>query len=146
MRFTNFGRKNYSYPINTCIYFCNSRAVFLNVGGNDITSRCCTDTIFRDIVNIAEVLYANGVEKVFIASIVQRGKFKPWTGLDSDQFRMIRRSINKKLKSKYGECFVEVDKRLIFPRHYDSDLVHPGDKEGGMNVLMHAVMKCFKKM
>jgi len=35
------------------------------------------------------MLYESGVEKVFIASIVQRGKFKHWIGLDREQFKKI---------------------------------------------------------
>jgi len=69
------------------IYVCYSRAAFLNIGGNYITSGCSTEKIFNDIVNIVKIMHANGGEKVFLARIVQRGKFKHWTGVDSNQFK-----------------------------------------------------------
>ena len=38
-----------------------------------------------------------------------------------------------------------IAKRLVYPRHYDRDLVHPGAKEGGLIKLRHAVLSAIAK-
>ncbi|XP_060564019.1 uncharacterized protein LOC132723342 [Ruditapes philippinarum] len=74
------------------------RYVFINLGGNDITAACDIHSIYINLINIAEDLYNSGVERVFVASIIERGNFKQWTGLNSKMFNKIRRSLNNKLK------------------------------------------------
>ncbi|XP_053390121.1 uncharacterized protein LOC123534501 [Mercenaria mercenaria] len=121
------------------------RYVFINLGGNDITAECDAQTIYLDIIDIVGKLYNSGVERVFVASIVERGKFPHWTGLNHKIFTVCRRYINKKLKKYLRNDFVQVGKRLMFPRHYDSDLVHPGFQEGGMNIFKHEILRAFKR-
>ncbi|XP_060595448.1 uncharacterized protein LOC132749623 [Ruditapes philippinarum] len=121
------------------------RYVFINLGGNDITAACDIQSIYINLINIAEELYNSGVERVFVASIIERGNFEQRTGLNSMMFNKIRRSLNNKLKKYFGHDFVQVGKRLRYPRHYDMDLVHPGCSEKGMTVFKHEVLKCFRR-
>lgn len=125
-----------------CICF---RFVFVNLGGNSIHARCKPGDIYFDIIEIVERLYQAGVERVFVASIIERGRFPSWTGLNISSFNKVRRAVNKKLKHHLKADFVEVDKRLIYPRHYDQDLVHPGSKEGGLKVLQYTIINSFRK-
>ncbi|XP_053381462.1 uncharacterized protein LOC128549140 [Mercenaria mercenaria] len=121
------------------------RYVFINLGGNDITDSCNPHDIYLNIINIVEELYNCGVERVFVASIVERGKFPKWTGLNHKFFNVYRRSVNKKLKKYFARDFVQIGKRLIYSRYYDLDLVHPGNRQGGMKLFKHEVLKAFKK-
>ena len=107
---------------------------FAQMGGNDINSTTNPDAVFHDIMYVVNELYRYGVKRVFVASILARGKFPIWTGLSIKTFTVMRRSINKKLKRELGADFIEVGKRLMFPRHYDKDLVHPGKVEGGLKI------------
>ena len=123
------------------LFFFYFRYVFLNLGGNDINSTTNPDEVFHDIMYVVNELYRYGVKRVFVASILARGKFPIWTGLSIKTFTVMRRSINKKL----GADFIEVGKRLMFPRHYDKDLVHPGYVEGGLNIFNSNILNTFKK-
>ena len=42
--------------------------------------------------------------------------------------------MNKQLRAALGPDLVGVGKKIKYPRHYDSDLVHPGWDEGGLTV------------
>lgn len=96
-------------------------------------------------MRIVQRLYAAGVVRVFVAEIVERGIFPSWTCLSRGRFNTIRRFVNRKLCRQFGNDFVLVGKRLRFPQHYDSDLIHPGVSEGGMKILMFAVLHAFRK-
>ena len=48
-------------------------------------------------------------------------------------------------RPEYGCNYVDTGKRLIYPRHYNKDLVHPGAKEGGLLKLRHAILTAFAK-
>ena len=39
--------------------------------------------------------------------------------------------------------YVDTGKRLIYLHHYDKDLIHPGENEGGMLKLRHAILTAF---
>lgn len=120
--------------------------MFLILGGNDINARTDPNSVYKRIMWVVDELYKNGVEGVFVASIIARGQFPSWTGLRFETFKKIRRAVNRKLKNTLNNRFVEVDKRLQYPRHYDQDMIHPGIREGGLKVLRHYVMKAFGKV
>ena len=119
--------------------------MFINLGGNDISVACTPEQIFRELVDIINELYRSGVERVFIASIIARGKFPAWTGMTSTSFNRIRKSINGKLKHKYKNDYVDIGRKLRYPRHYDKDLVHPGNVEGGQKIFKYEVLNTFRK-
>ena len=60
-----------------------------------------------------------GVDEVFVASIVERGRFKAYTGCDSTMFNKVRRSANEKLSIAFRGHYVDVGKKLRYPRDYD---------------------------
>ena len=117
----------------------------MNLGGNDIAGSCNPNAIFLDLMEIVDGLYRSGVERVFVASIIARGQFPSWTRMTNATFNKIRKSVNTKLKRRLKKDFVDIGSRLKYPRHYDKDLVHPGKKEGGLNVLKYEVLKTFRK-
>jgi poly-D-alanine transfer protein DltD len=117
----------------------------VNLGGNNIQASCNPTSIFEDIKNIVEELKENGVEKVFVSAIIERGKFPSWTGMNQTSFNKIRKSVNEKLKKYLKEDYVDTAKRLRYPRHYNSDQVHPGFSEGGMEILRSTIHRCFSK-
>ena len=117
----------------------------MNVGGNDINTDCSVEEIVARLIRIVQRLKRNGVQRVFVASIVERGSFPKFTGLTSDQFNKIRKSVNAKLKIHFGEDYVNVEKKLKYPKHYNKDLVHPGFNEGGMKVLNCLIKASFMK-
>ena len=67
-----------------------------------------------------------------MSSIVARGKTHPKANISVGDFNKIRKSVNEKLKKFLKTDYVDTGKRLIYPHHYDKDLIHPGKKEGGM--------------
>ena len=66
--------------------------VFMNLGGNDITWSTDIDKLVKRITNIVEELYLHGVRRIFVASIIERGDFPRFTGLDNERFNKIRRT------------------------------------------------------
>lgn len=131
--------------MHTCLFFYIFRYVFLNVGGNDIRDTCEVDVILKNIVHIVDLLKKNGVQHVFVASIVERGMFLEWTGMNRSRFNKVRRAVNSKLRMKYGDQYVNVERKLKYPKHYDEDLIHPGYTEGGMRVLCYLIRHCINK-
>ncbi|XP_053402724.1 uncharacterized protein LOC128558010 [Mercenaria mercenaria] len=119
--------------------------VFLLLGGNDINRECEVIEIVNNIEHIVKRLKNNGVERVFVSSIAARGAFPAWTRLEKTRFDKVRRAINGKLFMVYKGDFVNLEKKLKFPKHYDKDLVHPGYSEGGMKVLGYIIKTCFSK-
>ena len=117
----------------------------MNLGGNDINSSCHPQQIFDRIAAIVQRLKDAGVEEVFVASIVERGRFKAYTGCDSTMFNKVRRSVNEKLSTAFRGHYVDVGKKLRFPRDYDRDLIHPGWNEGGLWKLRSAVYRCYRR-
>ena len=115
------------------------------LGGNDIVGGCSIETILQALDRTIQRLEANGVERVFISSIVERGSFPEWTNMDKSTFNRIRRSINKQLSTTYRGNYVDMGKKLRFPRHYNRDLIHPGGSEGGLSVLRATIHRCFMK-
>ena len=109
--------------------------VFINLGGNDMRKPTDIDKLVEKLKDIVDELYYNGVSRIFVTSIIERGRFPKFTCLDKKTFDKIRRSVNKKLRAALGPDLVDVGKKIKYPRHYDSDLVHPGRDEGGLYLL-----------
>lgn len=117
----------------------------MNLGGNSFHADCDPHTVYMDIIHIVNELYDAGVERVFVASIIERGKFPHWTGLHKFSFNKMRKSVNRKLKKHLRSDYVDIGKRLVFPRHYDEDKVHPGNKQGGLKLFKWSVVNSFRK-
>ena len=91
------------------------------LGGNDIAGGCSIENILQALDRTKQRLEANGVERVFISSIVERGCFPEWTNMDKSTVNRIRRSINKQLSTRFRGNNVNMGKKLRFPRHYNKD-------------------------
>ncbi|XP_060585339.1 uncharacterized protein LOC132741227 [Ruditapes philippinarum] len=121
------------------------RYVFLNLGGNSFIADCNPHTVYLEIIDIVDKMYKAGVQRVFVASIIERGKFPHWTGLNRSIFNKMRNSVNSKLKKYYREDFIQIGKRLKFDRHYDDDKVYPGLQQGGLKLFKYCVLNALKK-
>ena len=55
--------------------------VFMNLGGNDITESTDIQNLVKRLKNIIKELYENGITKVFVATVIERGSFPEWTVL-----------------------------------------------------------------
>ena len=82
--------------------------VFLNVGGNDISSNADTDEIAGDILRIVNILKETGVQHVFFIEIKERGRFRG--DLTTEIFTRKRNSINRKIQRKLGRDFFTLKK------------------------------------
>ena len=113
--------------------------LFLCLGGNDIDATTKPLDLVKRLMSVVAELKAVGVRRVFVASIVARGRVRKGT---VSRFNRKRKSVNKKLSARLGNDFVDLMKRLKFPRHYDGDLVHPGRTEGGMKIFRMIIHRC----
>ena len=86
--------------------------MFLILGGNDIVGGCNIGEILQALETVVERLEVNGVERVFVSSIVERGSFPKWTNMDKRTFNKIRRSINTHLSVRYRGNYVDMGKKL----------------------------------
>ena len=109
--------------------------VFMNLGGNDITESTDIQNLVKRLKNIVKELYENGITKVFVATVIERGSFPEWTGLTRPIFNKIRHALNEKLRTELGTDLVDVGKKIKYHRHYNNDLVHPRYHQGGMYLL-----------
>lgn len=116
---------------------------FLILGGNDVHYRSSVDAIVDRLKGVVTKLRSLGVRRVFVASIIERGSFWASTGLTKEKFNKTRRFINKKLSKLMGPDFIDVGKKIKFPRQYDDDLVHPGARQGGLFLLKKLIERCF---
>ena len=108
--------------------------VFMNLDSNDITES-------TDIQNLVKELYENGITKVFVTTVIERGSFPKWTDLTRPIFNKIRHALNKKLRTELGTDLVDVGKKIKYHRHYNNDLVHPGYHQGGMYLLDRLIVR-----
>ena len=58
--------------------------------------------LVKRLKNIAKELYENGITKVFVATVIERGSFPEWTGLTRPIFNKIRHALNMKLHYELG--------------------------------------------
>ena len=119
--------------------------MFIILGGNDIKDTCTPDGIFQELKRVVNELKMCGVERVFVSSILERGKTHRNANISVKAFNSVRKSVNERLKKHFRSDYVDTAKRLIYPRHYDRDLIHPGKREGGMLKLRHAIVTAFAK-
>ena len=60
-------------------------------------------------------------------------------------FNKVRKSVNEKLKKHFRGDYIDMARRLVFPWHYDRDLIHPGKREGGLLKMRCAILSAFSK-
>lgn len=119
--------------------------VFINLDGNDLSASSSVEAVVNRLKRIFDQLRQSGVRQIFVASIIERGSFWASTGLTRQKFNKIRRSINNKLRQLLGPDFIDMGKKMRYPRHYDEDLVHPGARQGGMAVMQRIIKECFDR-
>lgn len=117
--------------------------VFMILGGNDVSCNSSVDSIVGRLKTIVDKLYSSGIRRVFVGTIIERGSFWHSTGLTKEMFDKIRRGINRKLRRILGPDLIDVVKKLKFPKHYDEHLVHPGDRQAGLYLLLKSIERCF---
>ncbi|KAL4223978.1 hypothetical protein ACF0H5_017437 [Mactra antiquata] len=82
--------------------------VFMNIRGNSFNDITTPHEVYMDIVRIVEELHAAGVQKIFIASIIERGHCTKFTGINSGSFNKMRNAVNGRLKKHfYGDEHAE---------------------------------------
>ena len=128
--------ENYSETIEDVKLF-HPDAVFINLGGNNITTKTKPSKFAENLMDIVKELNKIGVQKVYVAEITKRGKFKP-EKLDKQCFDGQRTKINKLLRKKYGNDFI-VFQDINYHRDYDTDLVHYNDR--GMQKFFYRVRR-----
>ena len=101
-------------------------AVFINLGGNSIMTTSKPSELAENLINIVNELKKDGVKKVYVAEITERGKFKP-KNLEKKCVDGQRKKINKILRAKYGNDFI-VLRDIKYDRDYSTDLVHFNDR------------------
>lgn len=55
--------------------------VFVVIGGNDITDKCDSATVFTDIMNLVRTLRDAGIERVYASEILHRADFRKASGM-----------------------------------------------------------------
>lgn len=98
-RFFGVGGKRADRPhqevLNQLLEF-QPDAMFVFIGGNDISVNSSPRQTFDDIVNIMDSIDYNGATTVYIGEILTRGQFSNSPGLTKDIFDRKRELINKK--------------------------------------------------
>lgn len=99
--------------------------VFLNVSGNDITTKTDPREIIDRVVRITVDLQEAGTTTVFIAEILTRGDFSksPDSQLDKATFDRKRQKINSGLAKLFKDKLIRFPD-IKYPRDYSTDLVH----------------------
>ncbi|WAR29243.1 hypothetical protein MAR_002811 [Mya arenaria] len=100
--------------------FCTEYdVVFINIGGNDITTTSTPSEIVQTISEIVDDLYESGVKDVFIMS---RGDFSKCLGLTKQWFDNQRFKINKKPANIYKEKLVRFGDTSLGDSEEDFDV------------------------
>lgn len=131
-----------SVPKYTQLLQLNPDYVFIQLGGNDISSTTIPREIFEKIIGCVDHLYLNGVKRVYVGEILRRGAFRD-SHLTTAQFNRIRRTINKLLKKKLGSDFIMFPD-IHFPMDYSPDQVHlscGNSRKSGMVKYFHRLRK-----
>ena len=102
-------------------------AVFVNVGGNDLSTTSTPKQIFEQIVSLTVELQQAGVKDIYMAEILTRGDFSrcPDPKMDKTCFDRQRKKINSLLKGEFKANFVRFTD-ISYPDDYLQDLVHLG--------------------
>lgn len=99
--------------------------VFINVGGNDLTTTSNPREIYDKILSLVDELKAVGVKVVYVAEIMTRGDFSkcPDPKMNKTSFDLQRKKINTLLAKKLKDTFVKFSD-VRYPADYTKDLVH----------------------
>ena len=111
----------------------------MNVRGNDIRLTTSIEELFKQMKTLVAYLQPPGVIQVYAVSIVERGFFSIFTELSRSMFNKLRRSVNQKPQKHYGKDCIDAGEDL---RHYDTDLVHPCPREGGIQIFRTVIERC----
>lgn len=99
--------------------------VFMNVGGNDLTTTSDPNNVYEQIMALVDDLKGVGVKDVYVAEIMPRGDFSmnPDPKMNQTSFERQRRKINYLLaKTVKTRCVKFAD--VLFPDEYSTDEVH----------------------
>lgn len=99
--------------------------VFLNVGGNDLTSTTTPRQIYERVVRLVDELKRAGITDVYVAEILTRGDFSksPDSAMNKTSFDLQRKKINTLLVKEYKEKLIRFPD-IRYPADYTADLVH----------------------
>lgn len=103
--------------------------VFVNVGGNDLTTTSLPRQIYDQIVAITVDFKRAGAKEIYVAEIISRGDFSkcPDPEMNKTCFDRQRRKINSLLASEFKEKFIRFSD-IHYPVDYLPDLVHLSTK------------------
>lgn len=104
--------------------------VFVNIGGNDISSSSVPGVIFEHIGNIVDRFLTAGARRVLVSRILGRTKFPKDPNMPQSQFDRQRKCINSLLQKRFTENVVSFHR--IHSGHLKRDGVHFNDD--GMEV------------
>lgn len=137
MKFDNIPSELYSKLLSF-----SPDVVFLSLGGNSIKYNSVPKDIIAHIRSMVETLKSNGVKKVYVAEISERGSFTKSPGLTKKAFEAQRKKINKTLRKVFQKDFITF-KDIKYPADYDNDLVHFGSKgcQRGMQKYFYSVRR-----
>ena len=98
---------------------------FINVCGNDITSKTEPSEIIDRVVKITSDLREAGTTTIFISEILTRGDFSKSqdTQLDKATFDRKRQKINSGLAKRFKDNLIRFPD-IKYPKDYSTDLVH----------------------
>lgn len=84
--------------------------VFINVGGNDLTTKSNPREIYDRILSLVDELKQAGVKVVYVAGIMARGDFSksPDPDMNQQSFDLQRRKINTLLAKELRDRFVKL--------------------------------------
>lgn len=100
-------------------------AVFINVGGNDLTTTSNPREVYGRIMCLVDELQQAGVKVVYVAEIMTRGEFSkcPDPKMNKRSFDLQRKKINTLLAKNFKDKFVKFAD-VHHPDDYAKDLVH----------------------
>ena len=99
--------------------------VFINVGGNDLTTTSNPREVYDRILGLVDELKQVGVKVVYVAEILTRGDFRkcPDPKMNKESFDLQRKKINTLLAKQLKERFLKFSD-IRYPNDYSTDLVH----------------------
>ena len=104
--------------------------VFINVGGNDLTTTTKPREIYDQIAGLIYELQQAGVKEIYVAEILTRGDFSkcPDPDMNKASFDLQRKKINTLLAKEFKEKFIEFPD-IQYPTDYLTDRVHLMDHD-----------------
>ena len=99
--------------------------VFINVGGNDLTTTSNPREVYDRILGLVDELKQVGVKVVYVAEILTRGDFRkcPDPKMNKESCDLQRKKINTLLAKQLKERFLKFSD-IRYPNDYSTDLVH----------------------